>query len=265
VIEAVDRVLAERQQLDRGYGRGLGVSAAAHVIVTIAIIVGSSLTAHPRLIVANAFAVALPPGGRGQPAPQEAAPAPPQPQTTQAAEAEPPAPDPKQILRPPKDEPKTGLPELDSDRKKPTKKERERYRPAPPNAGPTPRPEAPRTAGGQGTGAQAQGLSIGIVGPGAPGGTDPNGDWYLAGVQKKIWMLWMQQVRTSAFPEVVVEFTIRADGSLAGLPQVLQASGVYAIDSSAQRAISTAAPFSPLPRHYGTNSYTIRAIFKPQV
>ena len=45
--------------------------------------------------------------------------------------------------------------------------------------------------------------------------------------------------------------------------QVVQSSGVYLIDSAAQRAVLSAAPFGPLPKDYGTNRITIQGIFKP--
>jgi TonB family protein len=105
-------------------------------------------------------------------------------------------------------------------------------------------------------------VAFGPPGPGVPGGTDPFGDWYMAGVQRKIWMLWTQQVREAAAPEVVVAFTILADGSVTDV-QLIQSSSIFLLDQAAQRAIQTAAPFGPLPRDYGTNRITIHARFKP--
>jgi len=45
--------------------------------------------------------------------------------------------------------------------------------------------------------------------------------------------------------------------------RVVQSSGVTLLDLAAQRAIASAAPFGPLPRNYGTDRYTIQALFKP--
>ena len=42
-----------------------------------------------------------------------------------------------------------------------------------------------------------------------------------------------------------------------------QPSGSTLFDMAAQRAILNAAPFGPLPREYGQNPRTIRALFKP--
>ena len=95
-----------------------------------------------------------------------------------------------------------------------------------------------------------------------PGGTGAFSDWYLVGVQRKIWLLWAQQVREAATREVVVSFTILADGSVTDV-RVVQPSGIFLVDQAAQRAILTAAPFGPLPKDYGTNRFTIQGIFRP--
>jgi TonB family protein len=95
-----------------------------------------------------------------------------------------------------------------------------------------------------------------------PDGTDTGGDWYLASVQQKIWMLWNQQIRAGFTQPVGVTFTILPDGSVTGI-RVTEPSGVSLLDMAAQRAILNAAPFGPLPREYGQNPRTIRALFKP--
>jgi TonB family protein len=59
-----------------------------------------------------------------------------------------------------------------------------------------------------------------------------------------------------------VTFTILTDGSVTDV-NVTQPSGVALLDMAAQRAILNAAPFGPLPREYGTNRRTIRALFRP--
>jgi protein TonB len=263
VNEAVDRVLLEREAVDRGFGAGVGVSAGAHLLLLVfGVAIPLLFPRPPRLEVADAFAVALPPGGRGAPSTREAGPAAPAPQppvTTPPEPARPP--DPKQVVKPPKDERK-GLPELESKTKKTNKKERERYVP-PAVSAPDARTPNAASAGGAGTASQTPGLQFGTAGPGVPGGMDPNGDWYLAGVQRKIWMLWNQQLRGGVHPPATVSFTIQADGSVSDV-QVTQSSGIPTVDMAAQRAISTAAPFAPLPRSYGTNAFTIRAIFKPE-
>lgn len=269
MIDAVDRVLVERAAEERGFGLGLGLSSAVHgAILILGIVVPLLFPRQPKLEVTPGFMVALPPGGAGSPqvanpAPGNAAP-PPQvaPPTTQPPAPEPPAPDPKKILKPPKEEPRKGL--ADPDAKPPkNKKEKERERVKPQAASAAgPRPPTAGLPGATGTASQTPGLSFGTVGPGVPGGTDPNGDWYLAGVQRKIWMIWNQQLRGASHPPVTVSFTIRGDGQLADV-RVLESSGISSVDMAAQRAVSSAAPFSPLPRMYSTDAFTIRAVFKP--
>ena len=95
-----------------------------------------------------------------------------------------------------------------------------------------------------------------------PDGTDSGGDWYLAGVQQKIWMIWTQQIKSGFNEPIGVTFTILADGSVADV-QVTKPGQATLLNLAAQRAVLSAAPFGPLPREYGTNRYTIQAIFKP--
>jgi len=249
VIEPVDRLLAERERMDRGFQASVVLSVAAHLALlgtTVAAAIFGSKA--PLLQVQDGFAVALPPGGGGVRSVEPPAPAPPKPEPEVSQAPPAPAP-PAKILKPPKDEPKQGLPELDARKSK---------------AKPTPPPTARSggVAGGTGTAVQTPGLEFGPPGPGVPGGTDLLGDWYLAAVQRKIWLLWTQQIRPSAPQAVTISFTIAADGSVSDV-RVVQSSGIYLLDSAAQRAIYSAGPFGPLPRNYGTDRYTIQAVFKP--
>jgi TonB family protein len=59
-----------------------------------------------------------------------------------------------------------------------------------------------------------------------------------------------------------VSFTILANGSVEDV-RVVQSSGASLLDFAAQRSVLSAAPFHPLPKEYGTNRYTIQAIFRP--
>jgi protein TonB len=249
VSENVERILAERAALDRGFPNGLVVSGLAHsVLIVMAIVVPMLMPRPPLINVVMGTFIPLPPGGGGSPSIQPPAPAPqaPKPEPKPPQE-EPPKPEPK-IIKPPKEEPKKGLPALDSRTAKKTKST-----PAPPRAS--------GAAGGTGINPQTPGVQFGTIGPGVPGGTDPSGDWYLAGVQRRIWTLWMQQIHSDTQQSVTVRFTILADGNVEGV-EVVQSSGIYILDTAAQRAIMTAAPFSPLPKNYETNRITIDAIFK---
>jgi protein TonB len=122
-----------------------------------------------------------------------------------------------------------------------------------------PTPAPPKAAA---AGSTTPGLEFGPAGPGVPDGTDSGGDWYLAGVQQKIWTLWNQQIKSGFNRPIGVTFTILTDGSVTDV-EVTQPSGVALLDMAAQRAILNAAPFGPLPREYGTNRRTIRALFRP--
>jgi protein TonB len=164
------------------------------------------------------------------------------------------------IIKPPKEEPRKGLADLDE--KKPVKKPA----PTPASRGGAPpaagsgRP-APSGGGGQGTAQSPFGLEFGKEGPGIPGGGD-TGDYYLAGVQRKVWTIWMQQIKNDFSQPVSVAFTILADGSVTNV-NVTRSSGAMLLDNAAQRAVMTAAPFARLPRDYGTDQITVQANFKP--
>ena len=265
--DAVDRVIIERAALERGFPGGLILSGAEHALLVASIfIVPLLMPKQPPLLAVDGFAVPLPPGGGGPPNPEPPAPAPaaPQPAPQTLAPAPEPKVEPPKILKPPQEEaPKNRLPELDA---KAPKKKPERVAEARPQMTDAERAYMRGAASGapRGTGRSSAtpGLEFGPPGAGVPGGTDPFGDWYLAGVQRKIWTIWTQQVKSDFRQPIAVYFTILADGSLADV-RVAQSSGMSMLDLAAQRAVHSAAPFGPLPRSYGTNRYTIQAIFKP--
>lgn len=234
--EAVDRLIVERERMDAGFPAGLLASLAAHLLLVGAAFAAPLLFPRgPVLRVADGFAVTLPRGG-GPAAAPTAAPEP-KPQA---------APAPPKVLKPPKEEPRPeALPEPDA------RKSRPKATPAP-----AARERTERAA------STTPGLEFGPPGPGVPEGTDTGGDWYLAGVQQKIWLVWNQQIKAGFSQPIGVTFTILADGSVTDV-RVTQPSGATLLDLAAQRAILNAAPFAPLPRDYGTTRKTIRALFKP--
>src|SRR6185436_3039813 len=110
-----------------------------------------------------------------------------------------PVPEPPKVLKPPREEaPKKALPPPEP------KKTRPRPTATPPPRGAS-RPPAPEpfdlkpgaggTRGGTGTSSQTPGMAIigAPPGIGSPSGSD-SGDFYLAGVQRKIWTIWMRQI-----------------------------------------------------------------------
>jgi len=243
VNDPVDRVIVERARMDAGFPGGLLVSLVVHFVLAGVAVAGPLLfSPKPIIAVADGFFVPLP-RGVGNPIPV--------PETKTEAAA--PAVEPPKVLKPPKDEPRPStkaVPELD-----PRKTHKKTEKPEPARA-----PAA--TSEARSTGGATPGLALGPLGPGVPEGTDSGGDWYLAGVQQKIWMIWNQQIKSGFTQPVAVTFTILADGSLAEV-HVTQSSGASLLDLAAQRAIYSAAPFAPLPRSYDTTRKTIQAVFRP--
>jgi TonB family protein len=240
--DPVDRVIVERGRMDAGFPGGVFVSLVLHlVLVGMAVAAPALFPSKPQIAVVEGEIVPL---LRGNTNP--ALPAAPEPKTE--APPAPAAEPPPLVRKPPKEaEPKppsNALPELDA--RKGRKK-----------------PEPPVPARGQASpSSSTPGLQIGPPGLGTPDGTDSGGDWYLAGVQQKIWMLWNQQIKSGFTQPVAVTFTILADGNLADV-HVTQSSGAALLDMAAQRAVYSAGPFAPLPKSYGTNQKTIQAVFKP--
>ena len=265
--DAVDRVIIERAALERGFPGGLILSGAAHaLLLASAFVVPLLMPKEPPLKVLDGFAVPLPAGGGGlrNPEPPAPAPAAPEPAPQTLAPAPEPQPEPPKVLKPPQETPpKNRLPELDA---KPAKKKPDRVAEARPQLTDAERAYTRGATSGvpraTGRSATTPGLEFGPPGAGVPGGTDAFGDWYLAGVQRKIWTLWAQQVKSDFRQPIAVLFTILADGSVTDV-RVVQSSGIPLLDLAAQRAVASAAPFGPLPRSYGTNRYTIQGIFKP--
>jgi len=262
VSDAISRLLAERERQDHGLPTTLLVSLTGHFgLAALAVLLPLLLPREPPLRVSESVFVVLPRGGGGTPQ----APAPPAPEP--AAKPEPvesaaPPPAPVLLKPPPKAEPRPNalpLPDAKTPKRPPT----------PPPVRATVKPTTTQSTGAAGTAPSARGaasatpgLEFGPPGPGVPTGTDSTGDWYLASVQQKIWMIWNQQIKTGYTQSVGVTFTIQPDGSVTGV-QVTQPSGVSLLDLAAQRAVFNAAPFGPLPREYGQKPRTIQALFKP--
>lgn len=174
----------------------------------------------------------------------------PPPVAAPAAPAPKPEPPPR-VLKPPKEEPRAGLPALDS----------KKTRTPPPSR--TPAAAATSTTGSATGEASVPGLDIQAPpGLGVPGGSDRGGDWYLAGVQRKIWMIWTRQIKSGFTQPIAVSLTITETGAVTDV-RIVESGGLALLDSAAQRAVYSAGPFTPLPRSYGTNRLTIRAVFRP--
>jgi TonB family protein len=64
--------------------------------------------------------------------------------------------------------------------------------------------------------------------------------------------------------QVKVKFTIRRDGTLAGVPQIEVSSNQAFLDLEAQRAITKVRQFPPLPREFTENTLILHLIFEYQ-
>ena len=262
--EPIDRLIAERQRLDRGLPATVLASFAAHLgVAGLAVALPMLLPREPPLkVFEGGFAVQLPRGGGGSPAATAPPAEGPAPQPAPVVQAAPPAP--PKVLKPPTDAPKPHALPLPDARRGP---KRELTPPPVPGARTSASAKEPAgppggVPGGRGTASATPGLEFGPPGPGVPDGATAGGDWYLAGVQQKIWMLWNQQIKSGFTQPVGVTFTILPDGNVTGV-RVTQPSGVSLLDMAAQRAILNAAPFGPLPKENGQNPRTIQALFKP--
>ena len=102
------------------------------------------------------------------------------------------------------------------------------------------------------------GLAIGPPGPGVPDGTDSGGDWYLAGVQRKIWMLWNQQIKAGFRQPVPSPSRSSPTAASPRCRSCPVERGVAAGHGRAARGLLRR-PFAPLPKNYGTNRNTIQA------
>jgi TonB family protein len=99
------------------------------------------------------------------------------------------------------------------------------------------------------------------VGTGSPFGV--RFGYYEQLIREKVARLWRTgdvdpTLRTA--PTVVVTFDIVRDGSIRNV-KILQRSGNYALDTSAQRAVTEAAPFPQLPQGYERDSARIEFWF----
>ena len=73
------------------------------------------------------------------------------------------------------------------------------------------------------------------------------------------WMTASLDPRSQRSP-AIISFEIRRDGSVS-TPTIMQSSGNYNIDVSAQRAVVMAAPFPALPPQYGRDSASVEIRF----
>ena len=75
---------------------------------------------------------------------------------------------------------------------------------------------------------------------------DAPGDAWLIDVQKRIYEIWQDNAPRGLPGQLVAGVRVGSDGQLLGV-EILESSGVVALDEYAVEAIRTAAPFPPFP------------------
>jgi TonB family protein len=109
-------------------------------------------------------------------------------------------------------------------------------------------------------GMPASGSGVG-VGTGMPFGTRFGA--YAMLIRERVSQKWRTESvdpRLRTLPPAIVTFDILRNGTVRNI-RVIQTSGNYALDVSAQRAITDAAPFEPLPAQYEGSVATIEFWF----
>lgn len=109
----------------------------------------------------------------------------------------------------------------------------------------------------------------GVKGSGGVGASEnsPFGDrfgWYGKLIQERVGQKWRTDdvdpnIRKA--PKVLVGFTIQRNGSITNV-RVLQSSGIYSLDNSAQRAIYEASPLPPLPDQFERQNAQCEFLFE---
>lgn len=172
-----------------------------------------------------------------------------------------------QVPQAPKPEPKKQVKVPDEDaiplksrlaKKQPRLEAQQRYRPEPPRENQVFSREAPAA------------VSPMFQKPGAGGvGVGPNNSFgnqfgaYASLVVQRVTEKWQTGGLAAGGPMVVITFDIQRDGSIRN-PQIAQRSGNSALDYSALRAVTDAAPFPPLPPNYSGSSTSVELQFQPQ-
>jgi protein TonB len=87
--------------------------------------------------------------------------------------------------------------------------------------------------------------------------------WYANLLRERIGNAWRtSDIAGRTAGPVIVQFTMKQDGSVTGMPRIAQTSGDASVDRSAQRAILDAQPFQPLPPQLGRSEVNIELSFQ---
>lgn len=89
--------------------------------------------------------------------------------------------------------------------------------------------------------------------------------WYADLIRQRVSQKWRTQDldpgRADSAPVVILTFDIQRNGQVSNI-RLLQRSGSYSLDVSAQRAVQEAAPLPPLPDGFDRNSATVEFHFQ---
>ena len=100
------------------------------------------------------------------------------------------------------------------------------------------------------------------VGPSNPFGEQFG--WYAQQIFDRVSQHWNRaDVTSRPHAQAIIRFTLARDGSVQNL-QLVQRSGSYTLDSSAQRAVLDAVPLPPFPRGFNYNSVNVDLTFELQ-
>jgi protein TonB len=174
----------------------------------------------------------------------------------------PPKPQPK-AAQPPPPPNAVEIPSRQAQPKKPTYRRSDQYqayRPSPE------RPNQLYSSSGQALTSPMFGAQTGAGGVGVGGGSAFGNrfGWYRDLLEQRVAQKWHTDdvdARLQTAPPVILTFELMRDGSVRSV-RILQGSGNRALDYSAQRAISEAAPFPPLPQGYDRSSAQIEFWFQ---
>jgi protein TonB len=88
--------------------------------------------------------------------------------------------------------------------------------------------------------------------------------WYEKLIRERVGQKWRTNdvdTRHRTSPPCIVAFVIARDGNVSAV-RVVQSSGIYSLDQSAQRAVYEASPLPPLPREFERNTANIEFWFE---
>jgi TonB family protein len=254
--DLVSSTIVARAQEPDGLRKMMLVSAAAHALAIVAVVIGSWLSGshrEPERIMTVSFNS---PGSLGAESGGMTALSA---KAVQKAEPKPELPKPAPVRPPAAQTPAMVEPISKPAPAKPTQRQASSAtKPAPPTTGETVRPGQSKVE----TGATSNegGLSTSSAGGASNQGEvnfcDPQ---YLGQMVSLIYGNWRKETNVAAKP--IIRFVIQRDGTLTDIT-IRQSSGYYALDNFAQRAVILTRAIPPLPACYPHSDYAMNLTFE---